>query len=202
MNLNLKFLITGCPCSGTTYVAALLRDLRFDARHEVLSYTDEKGWYSVYGHNPEVEVSYRMSHWTDKLPANTPTVILLRHPVKVFNSYLSAMDNRRNLKKPDALEPVSIPSVIKLLYLCNHLASLYRGLVGVHKIEDGDMRLIELVGKHCARNVPDPVLTPNLSRKDVNHHNKGKFNFTADDIRGMPMGFEFLQFYTNAGYQV
>lgn len=171
----LKLIITGCPCSGTKYVCELLRDHSLDARHESLDYKKEEGvwWKPGGGDDPVIEVSYVMNHWLEFDPIkNVPVILLVRHPVKVINSWLAkglAHDGTANAEEK-----------MERCIGFNERTLAAPGLTYVHKIDvEPDSLLLKRVELVTGLKAEVPF---SMISKETNAHNQGRLNLSYEDL--------------------
>jgi len=85
----IDFIVTGCPRSGTSYVASLLRALGFDCGHERsfdpwhMTLAEERADKGIWGDSSWLVVPYLAD-----LPASTRVVHVVRDPVDAINSII------------------------------------------------------------------------------------------------------------------
>lgn len=196
---KLKLIITGCPCSGTTYVSRLLRHHGYDARHESLDFKRESEvwWLTDPAQDwPEIEVSYVMNQWLDSWEImNVPVMLLLRRPERVISSWV-AKGMLHNGKADTNDKMLQCSGFNERTISCGRLAS-------IHRIdEDPDERLLEYVSKYAVPTVHESE-RPGKPGKKSNSHNPGLVQWDTKGLFNLSQGPRFLKtyqpFYPNCG---
>jgi hypothetical protein len=183
---NLKLIITGCPCSGTMYVAKLLRSHGYNARHESLDYKAQEGlWWTGEAPMPEIEVSYTMNQWLDQFDIrDVPVIWLVREPTLVVNSWAA--------KGLIATGVADFPFKMGLLSEMNKRTANSNGLFDTHRIEDPDEHLLMSA---------DAFVKPTLKKtqpppRNENSHNIGRVvDMKRSDLIALKNGQEFFESY-------
>lgn len=192
--MNLKYIITGCPCSGTGYIAKSLHELGLKAGHEIYDYKrEENEWVPRVGDSwgiptdqVEIDVSYAHSHWLDV--STCPVIHLVRDPLKVINSFM-AIQMRHPKRK-------TIDEMANELYRYNSLVEKCDRVFYLHHVEWPVMGLVDelQMGSRC-------IGIDSVVPKNYNSHNKGRCNFSWEDLSKHPWTHELREQYKTYGYE-
>lgn len=192
---NLKFLVTGCPCSGTGYVAKTLHERGVKVGHEAFEYVaseDRWGqlrseWHGTPAEEMEVEVNHYLSpklrFFSD---SGLKVVHLVRDPLKVLNSRLAFRLQQLRVASGDMLA--------ERIWLENESVSLSPLTVCRHRVEDPIEELAEAMGVVLQ---PPAQETP----EDYNAHNQGRCSFTWEDFKGSYWCDAVKEQYRTYGYE-
>jgi len=176
---KLCYILTGCPCSGTHYIARSLTLNGFRTSHEAANLRSGES----SDKEARADVSYLHVQWLDVV--ELPVVHVVRDPLKVFNSYLAyAVQERSDLSPNDCAKFLADSNEA----VENHSTTIYR-----HRVEDPLQELLEVLG------VPIQDEVKEAGHWSV-HLNKGRCNFSWSDLGWMPAAARLKEQAERYGY--
>jgi hypothetical protein len=185
--MNLKYIITGCPCSGTHYIARCLCEKGLKAGHEVWDMKPgEWGCNKPALLDVEIDVNYGASANLINIPEGINVIHLVRNPLKVLNSWLSV-----HLRHP---EPISINMVAERIWHLNNNVENSVNLIYRHLLESPLDKLLKAMGYQAKAegiSIPTNYMASNQGRCNFNWH---------EDFDNHPWCMKVRDQYKSYGY--